>query len=427
LARTDWTWSNLLQSQGAKPSWLAGLTLSREQGYDNRIPNPSGKLQFDTIQDYIDGLAGKSTATWFVNRGVGDVRHDTVTAAPFIQKTVFSSTHWLVTSGLRLEYQQSQRLFASPRLTVAREWRGFVFRGGAGLFVRSIPNSVFMKVFAADAAHLQQFVVHQASFADILNPPAGNDVMIHSALSPDLSRMRESMVKTSVERAFSSWNPGLEYTWTRGRHLLGSRRVAAGQSWLDVLESNRSAERHELHLRLARKWKGQTLVGHYQWIHSRDNGEGPFSFPEQQDNIDADWARSAGVAADNVSFAGNFNLPAAVTLTVTDSWRGSAPYNITTGVDRFHNVLYNDRDGRLRNSGDGPRQNTMSLYASRRFSLPRLAAQGSQAHVTLGVQADNVLGNKNYMGLGSVVGSPAFGKPIAAYPGRSVRFWFNFD
>lgn len=42
-------------------------------------------------------------------------------------------------------------------------------------------------------------------------------------------------------------------------------------------------------------------------------------------------------------------------------------------------------------------------------------------YVVLGIQADNLLGNRNYIGFGSVAGSPTYGQPLGAVPGRSVR------
>ena len=42
------------------------------------------------------------------------------------------------------------------------------------------------------------------------------------------------------------------------------------------------------------------------------------------------------------------------------------------------------------------------------------------------MQADNLLNVTNYMSIGSIVGSDTFGKPISAFPRRSIRFWMRF-
>jgi hypothetical protein len=67
------------------------------------------------------------------------------------------------------------------------------------------------------------------------------------------------------------------------------------------------------------------------------------------------------------------------------------------------------------------------MYGYRHFSLGKSPAErGKPLGFDAGVQADNVFGNRNYLTYGSVVGSPFFGKPLAALPGRSLRIWFGF-
>jgi hypothetical protein len=40
---------------------------------------------------------------------------------------------------------------------------------------------------------------------------------------------------------------------------------------------------------------------------------------------------------------------------------------------------------------------------------------------------ENLLNDRNYLALGSVAGSPLFGAPLVALPGRSVRLSVSFD
>jgi hypothetical protein len=115
-----------------------------------------------------------------------------------------------------------------------------------------------------------------------------------------------------------------------------------------------------------------------------------------------------------------------LSVNVSDAWNGGAPYNITTALDAAGNGLYVDRGGRARNSGDGPGYNLLSLYAYRRVSLPNAVVRG-HLHLNLGLQADNILDNRNYISVGSIAGSPSFGRPMAAFPGRSLRVYVNVD
>ena len=164
----------------------------------------------------------------------------------------------------------------------------------------------------------------------------------------------------------------------------------------------------------------------YEWTRSFDNSDGPFSFPQNQMDLRPEWARSAGIAPHRISAAGYFKLPSAFFLTVTESWRGSAPFNITTGLDPANDGLYTDRGGRARNSGNGPGYQNLTAYLSRRIALPKIEGRAA-GYINIGIQGDNLLGNRNYLSIGSIVGSPTFGQPLAATPGRSLHVSVNFN
>jgi hypothetical protein len=197
---------------------------------------------------------------------------------------------------------------------------------------------------------------------------------------------------------------------------------------VDTLESSRFARRHRLHVSLQGETKGQRIGAHYQWTRSRDDTDGPFSFPESQDDLAAEGARSAGIAPHELSVVGSFRLPAGVSLTVVESYHSSTPYNVTSGADPGGLGLFTFRDGRPRNSGDGPGYHSTSLYLSRRIALPGTggaSARRTWANVSLHVE--NLLNERNYVAVGGVAGSPLFGVPLVALPGRSLRLSVSFD
>jgi hypothetical protein len=210
--------------------------------------------------------------------------------------------------------------------------------------------------------------------------------------------------------------------------LLGSRRLAGDGGWLDFLESDRNAERQQVHTQVRYKIKMQQFLAYYDWVRAFNDTDGAFSFPANQNDIRAEWARSAGIAPHSLTFAAMLQLPGKISANITESWRGSAPYNITTGSDPTGDGLYTDRGGLPRNSGNGPGYNSLSLYASRRIVLPTLPTRPrKRLAVRVGLQGANLLGIRNYTGVGSVLGSPTFGMPLYALPGRSVRVWMNLD
>jgi hypothetical protein len=167
---------------------------------------------------------------------------------------------------------------------------------------------------------------------------------------------------------------------------------------------------------------------HYQWTRSRDDGDGPFSFPEAQDDLAAEEARSAGIAPHELSVVASLRLPGDVSLTVIESCHNSTPYNITTGGDPAGLGLFNFRGGRPRNSGNGPGYHSTSLFGSRRIALPFLGGRsGRKTYANLYLRVENLLNDRNYAAVGSVAGSGLFGVPIAALPGRSLRVNVSLD
>lgn len=429
---THWTLNNVFQSSSAPASWTSGLTISGENDSKRTVPNAAGSFTFPDLQAYAEALAGEGTGTWVLIHGNGAASYSGVSAAPFFQKTILHSKHLLFTGGLRVDYQSGLRLLASPRLSGAAEYHGFVFRLGGGLFARDISGNVFLRVIGGDTAHLEQTIVTNVSLEDpplvgTLGADASSGGLIHTRLAADLTRPRELMQKASVERRFGKFSAGTEYTWTHGRHLLGSRRLPDEDGWTDVLASDRSSDRQRVHSQIRYRWRGQSLAAHYEWIRSYDDTSGPFSFPAEQNDVREEWARSAGVAPHNVTLVGKMKLPGDLSLIVTDTWRGSAPYNITTGLDPANDGLYTDRGGLARNSGNGPAYNSLSLYGYKRIPVPKVAVKGKRVFVDFGVRVENLLGNKDYTSVGSVVGSPTFRQPLTALPGRAVRVWLNLD
>jgi hypothetical protein len=312
--------------------------------------------------------------------------------------------------------------------------RGFTIGGGSGVFATPVPDGVFMRVLENDGVHLQQLVASGVSLADTAALHATRIPGVRSTLAPDLARPYELMERISIERPFGRFVPGVEITWTEDRRLLGLTRAVdaeipadgARADFVDRFESTRRGERVRLHAQARYAVKRQMFAAHYEWVRARDNTDGPFSYATDARNLDADWGRGSGVAAHNVTVTGSVTLPKSIALTVTDTWNSGAAYNITTGSDPSGTGLFVDRGDLARNSGDGPSYHSLSMYAHRRIGLPQALAHG-RVHVNVGVQADNILDNTNYVSIGSVLSSSSFGRPLAAMTGRSVRVLLSVD
>ncbi len=322
--------------------------------------------------------------------------------------------------------QRGAGVALSPRLFAAGSLKGFLVRGGAGLFVENLANELFIQALKGDGLHRQRFLATRVSLLDPDQPLAFDSRPVLMRLAPDVARPRDLVGQISIERPVGRFFPGAEYSWRAGRGVLGSRRLGSTTSWTDVVESNRMRREHRLHLRLGHAWKGQTVLVHYEWVQAMDDTDGPFSFPADQDALGNEWARSADVSPHHVAVVGTFRLPSAVALSIVATARSAAPYNITTGADPAANGLYTDRAGRPRNSGHGPTYRSVDLFASRRIHVPNIfGAWEKTLAIDVGIQAQNLLNAENYLTLGSVLSSPTFGQPLSALPGRAVRVWFR--
>jgi hypothetical protein len=414
---TRWLAKYVVQSGPHRRYWSAGATVSRTSDSESDVPNPAGRVVFESARAWADAGDGLGGGTRLGARRGSRATWATTEVAPFVEADLVRSARVRLRGGLRADCQSGGGTLLSPRLSGAALWRGATLRWGGGVFVHDWTTGVLLQAVKNDLAHLDRFLAR----GDLA------PVAIDSRIAPDLTRPRDLVLRGSVERRRGGWTPGVEYTWTRTTHALGSRRLAGGDAWVDVLESSRSASRQKLHVSLQGEARGQTIGAHYQWTRSRDDGDGPFSFPEAQDEVAAEWARTAGLAAHEVGVVAGLRLPGGVSLTVVDAWHSSTPFDVTTGADPAGLGLFNARGGRPRNSGNGPGYHSTSLFGSRRLPLPGTGRSGRKTYANLSLHVENLLNERNVVVVGSVVGSPLFGTPLLALPGRSVRLSVSFD
>jgi hypothetical protein len=424
-----WTLKDVMQFNWKHHLWSFGATANRRNDEENTIPNPLGHIYFDNSADYVlSATTGANNGTGIILQGQSQVAYASYTAAPFLEAEMLHKPKVAVRGGIRADIQTSGGALWSPRLSAVSNLHGFILRAGSGMFVKTWTNDTFLRVMQNDGTHLQQYLITNTSLAD---REAGTSTLqseIVARFTPNLTPTHNWLSKISLERPFKNFSPGVEYTWTDGTHLLGSQRLTSATGFTDWLESNRAQHKHQIHVRALYKIRGQSFTANYEWIHSRDDTDGAFSFPALQNDIRGEWGPSSSVAAHNLSFVANSRFGKALALTVVDSWHSPQPLNITSGLDPEGNGLYTDRGGLARNSGRGTSYNSLELFLHRRFAVSELLVKGRQkTYLDCNVQLLNLLGNSDYSNLGTVTGSPTFGQPLAAAPGRSFHFSFGFS
>lgn len=423
---TRWTTKHVVRSRSLRP-WTLGAIVAGTHDASRITPNQAGAYYFADMSAYQDALAGARTGTWSVARGTHTIRFAGQTAAGFVQAELIRRGELALSGGLRGDYQSGFGISTSPRVALAARWRDIGVRAGIGMFVQRVPEQVFLTVRQNDGSYLQQFVANGVSLGASTDPPLDAVASIRARLSDALARPRALQWRVSAERPFGALTPALEYSMSDERHLLGSDRLRSEGGWTDVFASDRRGVRHRFRAYTRYVWKGQQFVADYEWARARDNTDGAFSFPERSGHVAAEWARSAGVSPHTVTVMSTLSLPMAISVNIVDNWRSGSPYNITTGRDVLGDGLFLDRGGRRRNSGNGPRFHSVSLYAHRRIELSDLFKGARGTGINISVQGDNILNSTNYLSVGSIVGSATFGAPLAAYSGRSIRILFSVN
>src|SRR5581483_5365473 len=218
----NWTMKNVLMSHWRNHYWSAGITASRFSQWHSEHPNRFGLLQFDNLGQYgLTATTAARTGTLFRTRGYAQIRYASTNVAPFAETDLLQSAHWSIRAGIRSDYQTRGNFLISPRLSISLSTKGFVVRGGGGLFVHRWDDGIFMRVIEHDGTHLESLVAHYVSFSD-QNGAVLHQDRLFSTTARHLEPTREWMTKLSVEHASGNFIPGAEYTWIRGEHLLGS-------------------------------------------------------------------------------------------------------------------------------------------------------------------------------------------------------------
>lgn len=387
---------------------LVGASLARARDSEHLLPNPHGQLVFGTLDAYEHWRAGGAPQS-HLRTAASYVGVATVRAAAFTERE-WRTARAALRAGLRVDHESRGGTLLSPRLSSSGTRGAWSASGGVGVFRQTVPNVILLQA----ARH-----ACDSGCARTVTQAGGSPELLLSRLASRLARPGAIIARQGASWSGGALTAGVEYTYTSGFGRLGSRRLSEGAGWVDLLESNRGLRRQQLHARAGAVVRGLTITAHHEWLWSRDESDGPFSFPEFQET-GATWARSAGVSPRQMAIMAALPPLAGTNMSLAWTTRAAAPMDVRTGVDVDGTRLFAGRLGG-RNSGWGPRHASLDLYASRSVALPHWLTFGAVAFADLAVAGDNLLDVRNYASYGANVTSPMHGQPVAAHPGREVR------
>lgn len=421
--RQTWTANGVLERRADTRPWDVGMSAVRSFNTLSEHPNPFGTLLFPDLLAYAKALDGAQTGTLFVETGNGLIRTTTLEASAFFQSDLVHRRGRRLRLGLRADYQSRGGLRFSPRLSgTARLW-GFAWAGGVGTFSKNWPDDLFAKVLVRDSSHLSEQVQGGTGLNTSEENGSAPGSAIVSSIDARFRRRRDTIGRASIQRKVGNVDYTAEYTFTHAVGLPGTRRIPVTGGWIDDLSSDYGLRSHQVHVRAQYGGPDFTLSAHYEWTRSRDSSAGAFA--TEPAGTPPLWAPSADVSPHQVGLVAGTKIVGAF-CSVVASARTGAPYDIALARDLVGDGLFVDRNGLPRNSGLGPPFRSLDVYASRSIVLPAsIARVHGPRTLHVGIQANNVLGWRNHLAFGSVLGTPLFGQPLGALPERALRFWIT--
>jgi len=298
----------------------------------------------------------------------------------------------------------------------------------------------YEQTLRVDGIRQRDIVISGAGYPD---PWAGGEVTVHSAsrfeTSQELGMPMTGRASASIEQQISrNVQVILTGAGTRGWRQLRGRDVNAPiavgvrpspdfGAIVRVESTARSASRSfGITVHSVVPARQTFLAVNYTWSRSWNEADGPFSLPASSLDPRADQGPSSDDVRHRLAglFSSRIWRSLRVGLTVLGS--SAPPYTVTTGYDDNGDAVINDRPpGVGRNSARGAARFEVAGRASWSVGIGPRRAQGSEGSrrfrldVSLSVQ--NLLNRTNPVGFCGVLGSPLFGKPMAALPARRAE------
>lgn len=397
----------------AAPRWTAGWSLARLGDAAAVLPNAHGQLLFGGAADYQRWLdEGDAGGLARFTRGASHVTRD-VTMASLYGQREWQHGAAAFRAGARGDYDSSDGMRFSPRLSAS--WQRGILRltSGAGIFRQSVPNEIWL-------AALRDACAGGPSCSQTTVEGGGAVHSLRSGIAQGFSRPGALVLRQGAELSWGAVVAGAEHAFTRGFNRLGSRREPASDGWVDVLESNRGLRRHQLHARLGIRARGTSVVAHVERFSARDNSAGPFTFAPSQGDAAEHWAPSANTPLYHAAAVLTPPPIGGTAAVVIYAARSRPRLDLLAGLDADGSFLFAQRVGGERNTGWGAPYRSLDVMLWRRVTLPYPRGERRLAFdVTVG--GDNLLNAVNVTALGVNAASASYGRAVAAQPGRTLR------
>jgi len=420
--------------------------------------NGNGSFTFPDLTSYEAGRP-----SLFTER-VGDprIQYSMSQLGLYFQDEMKVSKTLTLAAGVRGEGQSQIHGWFKPAPRASFTWSPnskTTLRGGAGRFFGWYEPEIYEQTLRLDGVRETEILLNNPSWPNAL--PGAEVADLRSTrlqASEDLTLPRTLRTSIGVERnLIGRLRLNLDYSYTRGSHELRTRNRSVGGSHLSEreIESAARSVRHLIDARLNLMPSPASKVGFfvgYLWQSAWNETNGALSLPANENDLAAEWGRSATGATHRVFGLLNLNPTKRISFGALLQAQSGNPFDITTGRDDNGDTLFNDRPaGVTRNTGTNPSRINLDMrvgwsksFGPRRNPRPgeglRVVRLGGgdgvpdtsdpgaalRYRVSFFVQAFNALNRTNPIAVGTIAGSPLFGQPIVTDPGRRIELGATF-
>jgi len=403
----------------------------------NDWSNFGGTFEFSDLGH----LANRDPYVFRITQGVPHVAFRMSETSMFLEDNIRLRPDFNLVLGLRYDRQSNLGRFNefAPRLAFAYSpgEHKTVFRGGTGVFYEQLPEVAVWRTALFENLRQTQLVIPYPGFP---NPIARGG----PSVPPSIFRLTHNMntpysfhASFAIERELSNQSQLTVEAYTiRGVHLFRTRdvnaprpttgvRPIAGLLNLDEIQSTASSRSTGISIGFKGKiGKWVYMIAQYDLSRTTDDTGGIFSLPADNYNLLAERGPAGFDRRHRFTLTAIANLPRSFRIGTVLTLSTGVPFDITNGSDTNHDTLANDRPpGITRNIGRGTGFAQLDLRFSKLFRLPRLLSRDSSANnAEVNLDVFNALNQANFSNFVGVVGSPLFGKPSSAYPGRTIQF-----
>ncbi len=438
--------------------------------------DPNGMIIATPIERYqrtLQNIPGYGPSTFTITRGAPPIDFTDWHASWFAQDDLRPSPNVTISAGLRHDMQRQAREWwfdLAPRAGVAWTPDGggrHTLRAALGIFYQRIPADMALDALRYSGLGVVDLVVDQPTFFPTVPPAFDATAVLPTVRSTGPVRApRTAAATTSYEWQITNTVFGsISFTKQRGDRLLRSRNVNAPspitgeRPQLDLgpilqFESTGRSDTEQLRVTLRRVLTRVSLFGTYVFGRARSDTDGPYTVPADSHTLQGEYGRAADDERHSLVLGGVLNFPREWGISGLLTVGSGRPFNITTGSDENHDLLFLDRPGAaspgdpgaiptgfgsfdplrgldepmiVRNAGQGPSQLVLSLGLAKTVRLGSVNAT-SRPYVIFGVNAENASNHVNFTDFNGVVTSPLFGQANRALNPRriemSVRFGF---